>query len=286
MKIGAIEAGGTKFVCAVSDEQLTIVAREQIPTTTPAETMGAVISFFQKNPVDAMGIGSFGPIDVAVNSATYGYITATPKVGWRDYDFLGTMKKAFDIPYVWTTDVNVAAYGELKLGAGQGLKSCVYLTVGTGIGGGAVINGQLLHGFGHPEMGHMLIRHDPADTYQGHCPFHADCLEGLAAGPALEQRYQRKAQTLAGDDPAWTLEANYLAQACVDLTVTLSPEMIIFGGGVMKQQQLFPLIRQQFAQQLAGYVPTPAIDDYIVPVQLGDNAGITGCLLLAQEQLR
>ena len=281
---GAIEAGGTKFVCAVSDENMNILKRVKIPTTVPEETMAEVFKFFDENPVCAMGIGSFGPIDVNRKSETYGYITTTPKQGWANYDFLGDMKRHYDIPYVWTTDVNVAAYGELKRGAARGKESCVYLTVGTGVGGGGVINGQLLEGYGHPEMGHMLLRRHPEDKYEGKCPFHHDCLEGLCAGPAVEARHHGvKAYDIPKDDKDWEIEAYYLAQACMTYTLVLSPEKIIFGGGVSKQEQLFPMIRKSFKEQMNGYVKTPDLDDYIVLVELGDDAGITGCLLLAIE---
>lgn len=284
---GAIEAGGTKFICAVADEELNIVERISIPTELPAETMGKVISFFEKYQLVAMGIASFGPIDINSNSATYGYITNTPKVGWKNYDFLGTLQAKFDIPYAWTTDVNGAAYGELKKGAAKGAASCVYLTVGTGIGGGVVVNGQVLAGYGHPEIGHLIMRRHPEDKFGGKCPFHKDCLEGLASGPAIEQRQGGiKAYEIPQDNQAWKIEAYYLAQACVDLTVTLAPEKIVFGGGVSKQKQLFPLIRDSFKTQLNGYVPTPPLAEYIVPVALGDDAGITGCFLLAQEKER
>lgn len=284
-RYGAIEAGGTKFVCAVSDDSMKPLAQVKIPTTTPEETMAAVIEFFKENPADAIAIGSFGPIDVNPDSPTYGYITTTPKVGWANYPFLATMKKHFDVPYVWNTDVNVAAYGELKRGAAVGKKSCVYLTVGTGVGGGAVVDGKLLSGFGHPEMGHMLLRRYPGDDFAGICPYHHDCLEGLCCGPAVEKRVGAKAFTLKPDDPAWKLEAYYLAQACVDLTTILSPEMIIFGGGVSKQSQLFDMMRESFQKQMNGYLPTPKLDDYLVHVKLGDAAGITGCFLLAKEAL-
>lgn len=283
---GAIEAGGTKFVCAVADEELNVLERVSIKTTVPAETMADVFKFFEKYQTElvAIGIASFGPIDVNRKSETYGYITNTPKPGWKNYNFLGEMKKRFDVAYAWTTDVNGAAYGELKKGAAQGKDSCVYLTVGTGIGGGVVINGKVIEGYQHPEIGHIVMRRHPKDQYAGHCPFHHDCLEGLAAGPAIEARQGGvKAYDIPKDDEAWEIVAYYLAQACVDLTLILSPEKIIFGGGVSKQEQLFPMIRRSFAAQMKNYVSTPDLDDYIVHVQLGDDAGITGCLLLAKE---
>lgn len=290
VKYGAIEAGGTKFVCAVgtADENnhVTVEKRVKIPTTVPEETMVDVFAFFEENPVDAIGIASFGPIDINKSSATYGYITTTPKPGWANYDFLGEMKKRFAVPYGWTTDVNGAAYGELKCGAAKGLTSCLYLTVGTGVGGGAVVNGKILEGYGHPEMGHIIMRRHPDDHYEGHCPYHHDCLEGLTAGPAVEARQGGvKAYDIPEDDHAWDIEAYYLAQACVDFTTILSPEMIIFGGGVSHQEHLFPKIRASFAEQLNNYLKTPDLDKYIVHCALGDDAGITGCLLLARDAM-
>lgn len=283
--LGAIEAGGTKFVCAVSDNDLNNVKKMSIPTTTPEETFKKVFEFFDGYALDAIGIGSFGPIDVNKESKTYGYITTTPKDGWDHIDFIGQMKKRYDVPISWTTDVNAAAYGELKRGAATGKQSCLYLTVGTGIGGGAVVNGEVLEGFGHPEMGHILVRLHEKDTYEGNCPYHHNCLEGLAAGPAIEKRYNQKAQYLDKDSDAWDIEAYYLAQALVSYTLTLSPETIILGGGVMKQTQLFPLIRDHFTRLLNNYVNTPDLSDYIVSPKLKDDAGITGCLLLARNEL-
>lgn len=284
MWIGAIEAGGTKFVCAVSDENLQIEKRVTIPTTTPEETMQAVFDFFAPYELKAIGVGSFGPIDVNKSSDTYGYITSTPKVGWENYPFLATLKQVYPIPIAWTTDVNAAAYGELKAGAAKGKHSCLYITVGTGIGGGVISHNQIIQGFGHPELGHILVRRHPKDSYLGHCPYHHDCLEGLAAGPAIEQRFGQKAQDLPKDHLAWEIEAYYLAQAIMSYTLILSPEIIILGGGVMKQTQLYPLIYQQFKELLQDYVTTPELDRYIVACELEDNAGITGCLLLGKEE--
>lgn len=283
MYYGAIEAGGTKFVCAISLENLEIVERVSIPTTTPAETLKKVFEFFDSYDLLAIGIGSFGPIDVNPNSKTYGYVTTTPKLAWKNYDFLGAVKKRYGIPVSWTTDVNAAAFGELKQGAAKGLESCLYLTVGTGVGGGAVVKGQLLEGYGHPEMGHMLMRLHEEDTFNGSCPYHLNCLEGLVAGPAIEQRFGKKAYELGADHIAWKLEAYYLAQALMNYILILSPEKIVLGGGVMKQSQLFPLIREELKQLMNDYVAMPDLETFIVPPVLGDDAGITGCLLLAKQ---
>jgi len=285
MHYGAIEAGGTKFECAVSNEELEVIEKVSIPTTSPEETMKQVFSFFDLYQLSSIGIGSFGPIDVNQNSSTYGHITTTPKAGWSGFDFVGVIKNRYQIPVAWTTDVNAAAYGENKRGSAEGSSSCLYLTVGTGIGGGAVVNGQLLEGFSHPEMGHLLVRPHQDDTYKGNCPYHHDCLEGLASGPAIEKRYQKKGIELGDDLHVWELEAYYLAQALITYTLTLRPEKIILGGGVMKQKHLFPLIRSKFEDMLARYVETPDITTYIVPPLLGDHAAITGCLLLAKEAI-
>ncbi|WEG13378.1 ROK family protein [Pullulanibacillus sp. KACC 23026] len=283
MYYGAIEAGGTKFVCAISNQQFEIIERISIPTTTPTETLHLVFKFFDQFPLKSMGIGTFGPIDVNKNSGTYGFITTTPKAGWGYFDFLGAVKGRYNIPIAWTTDVNAAAYGEYKKGSAIDNKSCLYLTIGTGIGGGAIINGEILEGHGHAEMGHILVRQHPDDSYKGVCPYHNNCLEGLASGPAIEGRYGKKGYELEKNHKVWEMEAYYLAQILVDLTLTIRPEKIILGGGVMKQCQLYPLIRNEFANLMNNYVPTPDLNHYIVSPGLGDNAGIIGSLLLGAE---
>ncbi|MDO4670749.1 MAG: ROK family protein [Aerococcus sp.] len=283
---GAIEAGGTKFVCAVSDDNFNIVDRVSFPTTKPAETMMQTIQFFQKYDVKAIGVGSFGPIDVNPASETYGYITSTPKDGWRDYDFLGVLKEDIDVPMYWTTDVNAAAYGEYQVGAAKACQSCLYLTVGTGVGGGYVNDGTILEGFTHPEMGHILLTKAPDDPTPGCCPFHNDrCLEGLASGTAITARTGKKGVELDSDDQNWDHVADYLAQACMTFTLTLSPEKIILGGGVMKQPQLLPKIKEKLMAYMNGYSTMPAIESYIETPGLGDNAGVTGALYLAKVAL-
>ncbi|MBV6715642.1 ROK family protein [Paenibacillus chitinolyticus] len=287
--LGAIEAGGTKFVCAIGSEDGTVLERVSFPTTTPEETMGSVLSFFEGKGIEALGVGSFGPVDPNKKSPTYGYITTTPKPHWGNYNILGELKKHFDVPMEFDTDVNGAALGEATWGAAKGLESCLYITVGTGIGAGAVVGGKLVHGLTHPEMGHIFVRRNAEDTYEGKCPYHKDCLEGLAAGPAIEARWGVKGTELGTDHKAWELEADYLAQALMSYILILSPEKIIMGGGVMKQQQLFPLIHARLQELLNGYVQkeevAAGIADYVVYPQLGDNAGICGALALAARAL-
>ncbi|WP_370295641.1 ROK family protein [Rossellomorea marisflavi] len=281
--LGAIEAGGTKFVCAVGDEQGTIIDRVQIPTTLPEETIPKVIEFFSKHPVKAIGIGSFGPIDVNRESASYGNVTSTPKVGWKDYPFVQAIKDAIPVPVGFNTDVNAAALGEATFGAAKGLDSCLYITVGTGIGAGAVVQGNLLQGLSHPEMGHILIRRHEDDPYEGKCPYHKDCLEGLAAGPAIEARWGVKGDQLVDKGEVWEMEGYYIAQALMQYIVIISPKKIILGGGVMKQRQIFPIIYKHLEKMINGYVDLPPLEEYIVSPGLGDNAGITGSLMLAHE---
>lgn len=281
--LGAIEAGGTKFVCAVGDEKGNIAERIQIPTTVPADTIPKVIDFFKRYPIKAIGIGSFGPIDVNTESPTYGHITSTPKPGWRNFPFVQSLKAAFPVPVGFNTDVNAAALGETTLGAAKGLDSCLYITVGTGIGAGAVVQGKLLQGLTHPEMGHILVRRHPNDEYQGKCPYHHDCLEGLAAGPAIEDRWGETGVTLVDRAEVWDLEGYYLAQALMQYIVILSPKKIILGGGVMNQKHVFTSIYKYLPELIHGYVSLPELSDYIVSPGLGDNAGITGFLLLAYQ---
>lgn len=284
--LGGIEAGGTKFVCAVGDENGNITDQIQIPTTVPEETIPKVIAFFQKYPVKAIGIGSFGPVDVNQDSPTYGYITTTPKPGWRNYPFVQTIKDALSVPVGFNTDVNAAALGEATLGAAKGLDSCLYITVGTGIGAGAIVQGKLLQGQSHPEMGHILVRRHPDDQYQGKCPYHHDCLEGLAAGPAIEERWGEKGTQLASRMEVWEMEGYYLAQALMQYILILSPKKIILGGGVMHQKQVFSHVQKYLQEFLNGYVSLPELSSYIVRPGLGDQAGITGSLLLANQALQ
>jgi len=254
MRIGAIEAGGTKFVLGIGNEMGEILERVSIPTEEPNITMKRVIEYFKGKEIEALGIGCFGPIDPKKDSKTYGYITTTPKLKWNNYNILGELKKYFDIPISFDTDVNGAALGELTWGNAQGLKSSLYITIGTGIGAGAVAEGNMVHGLLHPEMGHIMVKRHKKDNYIGKCPYHRDCLEGLAAGPAIEERWGKKGHELPKNHEAWEMEAYYLAQALVNFILILSPEKIIMGGGVMKQDWLFPMIREEVKKQLNKYI--------------------------------
>lgn len=287
---GAIEAGGTKFVCGIGTGPDDLVTT-RFETTTPEETLAKAVAFFRERAgadLAAIGIASFGPVDLNPDSPTYGYITSTPKLAWQNYPIVKEIGTALKKRVAIDTDVNAAALGEHRWGAAQGLSDALYLTVGTGIGGGAIVNDRVVHGMLHPEMGHIRVPHDTArDPYGGNCPYHGDCLEGLACGPAMEQRWGIRAEQLPPEHPAWALEARYLALALCAWVCTISPKRIVLGGGVMQQAHLFPLIRRELAQLLNGYIRTAEItsglDDYVVPPLLGSRAGVLGALALAQE---
>jgi fructokinase len=288
---GGIEAGGTKFVCAVASGPEDIREEFRFPTTSPNETLQQTIAFFnnyqQKHgKLLGLGIASFGPLDLDPASPQYGYIKTTPKIGWENVDILGKIKNALDIPIGIDTDVNGAALGEWRWGAAKGLDTFIYLTIGTGIGGGGMVNGKLIHGMLHPEMGHIRVHHDwERDPFEGVCVFHGDCLEGLANGPAIEMRWRMRGEYLAVDHPAWDLESRYLANALVNYICILSPQLIILGGGVMQQSHLFPKVRAKVQELLNGYIKTDqiitTIEDYIVAPQLGRRAGVMGAVALA-----
>lgn len=290
---GGIEAGGTKFACAIGTGPDDLRAETRFPTTTPDETLGRAIRFFQaydEEELAGVGIASFGPVDPDPASPTFGHITTTPKPDWAHTDFAGRIRSALDVTVGFDTDVNGAALGEHRWGAAQGLDTFLYLTVGTGIGGGAMVNGRMLHGLIHPEMGHFYVPHDrERDPFPGSCPYHGDCLEGLAAGPALEARWGARGETLPDDHPAWELEAEYLALALVSFICILSPQRIIMGGGIMERERLFPAIRRRVQELLNGYVQAPAIleaiERYVVPPALGSRAGVLGAIALAQRAM-
>ena len=285
---GALEAGGTKMVLAVMDENGNTVRQESIPTKTPAETMPEMIAFFSVYAISSLGIGGFGPLNLDRNAAEYGHIMETPKLPWRHYPLLQAFQDALQVPVGLDTDVNAAALAEARLGAARGKESCLYVTVGTGIGGGVMIHGKPVHGLMHPEIGHISVSPVPEDPMpEGICPYHAHCLEGLASGPSIEKRWGISARDLPQGHPAWDIESAYLAQLCANAMLTFSPEMIILGGGVMQQKFLLPMIREKTLKLLNGYIAHPAVSEglehYIVTPGLDTRSGITGAWLLAME---
>ena len=290
---GAIEAGGTKFNCMIAHSPEDIIAETRIPTTTPQETLAAAIGFFQpyanRSELAALGIGTFGPVDLQPGSPTFGYITFTPKPGWSMTDFYSPLQRALGVPVAFETDVNAAAYGEHTwVEANRSLDPFVYITVGTGIGVGTMVNGRLLHGLLHSEAGHLLLPRDTdRDPFEGVCQFHGACLEGLASGTAMNQRWGQPAETLGDDHPAWQLEADYLALGIANLVLTLSPQRIVLGGGVMQRAGLLQKVQQKVQTVLNGYIHTPSIladiENYIVAPFLGTRSGMLGAIALAKD---
>lgn len=288
MILGALEAGGTKMVCALGDETGRISEQVSIPTTIPAETIPQIIDYFKDKKIESLGVASFGPIDLDKASPTYGYITSTPKKGWGDYNLLGELKAALNVPMGFDTDVNGSLLGEVTYGSSKGISDAVYITVGTGVGGGVMSGGNLVHGMLHPELGHMKMVPHPKDSFPGRCPFHKNCLEGMACGPAIGDRWGKPAKELYDNELVWEMEAYYIAQALANIIVILSPKRIILGGGVMHRMELFPLIREKTAENLNGYLKTKelaSMDEYIVPASLNDDQGIMGCIKLALDAL-
>jgi fructokinase len=292
---GGIEGGGTKFVCAVGSGPDNILAEVRFPTTTPQETLTQVIDFFKQQEINfgrlsSIGFACFGPLDPKLDSPTYGQILPTTKPNWTGADVVGMLRSAFEIPICFDTDVNGAALGESKWGNARGLDTFIYLTIGTGIGGGAYVEGKLLHGLIHPEMGHIPVPHDRSrDPFQGACPFHGDCFEGLACGVAIEKRWGQRGDTLPADHPAWDLEAEYVANALASYSYTLSPQRIIIGGGVGQLPHLLSRVRQRTQDLINGYIQSSFIleniESYIVPPGLGNRAGVLGALALAGQVL-
>ncbi|HSL27973.1 MAG TPA: ROK family protein [Anaerolineales bacterium] len=289
---GGIEAGGTKFVCVVASGPGHIVDEIRYGTGAPAETLDRAIRFFRRfveaGELHTVGVGAFGPLDLNRQSSTYGFITATPKPGWSNADVLGTLERGLNIKVALDTDVNAAALGEYTWGASQGCDPSLYLTIGTGIGGGYIKNGRSLLGLLHPEMGHVRIPHNrELDPFLGVCPFHGDCFEGLASGPAIEKRLGMPGSRVPEDDPFWELEADYIASALMNYILVLSPKKITLGGGVMQREFLFPRVRRRVRELLNGYVSSKVllekIDSYIVPPGLGNQSGSLGAIALAMQ---
>jgi fructokinase len=285
---GGVETGGSKWECALGTGPEDLRATETVPTTTPGETIDRVVAFFEREgPVDAIGIGSFGPLDGKVASPTWGHITTTPKPGWAHTDVGQEIRRRLSVPVVFDTDVNAAALGEHVWGAAQGLDTFCYITVGTGIGGGGMASGKLLHGLVHPEFGHMRIPHDrETDPFSGVCPYHGDCWEGLASGRAIEARWGRSPTELGADEAVWQLEARYLALGLVCVICILSPERIVLGGGVMHEPRLLPLIHREVSALMNGYLDHPSVGegiaDYVTLPRLGSRSGVLGGIALAR----
>jgi fructokinase len=295
--VGAIEAGGTKFICGLFDADFSdsakpsLLAKKSVATTTPEETLGESLKFLSTaaksegaGKLDGVGIGCFGPVDLRLSSPTWGYITSTPKSGWRNTEVAGWFRDRLDVPVAFDTDVNAAAYGEYLWGAAKGLKDFIYMTVGTGIGGGVFANGELVHGLCHPELGHVKIQRMPSDAFPGNCPYHRDCLEGMAAGPAIGERWKSKPEELGTSHEAWELEARYLAKAFAAYTFVLSPERILMGGGVGLRPGLAERVATYLGEELNGYIgplTDPArLAGYVARPHLGGDAGLFGAAAL------
>ncbi|MFC3928231.1 fructokinase ScrK [Streptococcus caprae] len=284
---GSLEAGGTKFICAVGNENFEVVERVQFPTTTPDETIAQTVAFFAKfENLAAIAVGSFGPIDIDPHSETYGYVTTTPKPYWSNADLIGPMEQALNVPIYFTTDVNSSAYGEAI--ARPGIEDVVYYTIGTGIGAGAYLNGEFIGSIGHTEMGHTYVAKHPGDAdFDGVCPFHKGCLEGLAAGPSLEARTGIRGENIGFDSDVWDKQAYYIAQAAIQATMMFRPEVIVFGGGVMAQDHMLKRVRDYFTDLLNGYLPVPDVEDYIVtPAVAGNGSATLGNFALAKKLVR
>lgn len=286
-KVG-IEAGGTKFIVAIFDNDYKIIDQINIKTTTPDETMGKVCKFLSNFSFNSIGIGCFGPIELDITNPKYGYITNTPKSSWIDFNIVGYLKEKFDVYIGFDTDVNAACLAEVKKGIAVDCSNVLYITIGTGIGGGIMSNGNLLHGLLHPEVGHVSLKRHPDDTFEGVCPYHSDCFEGLCSGPALFKRYGIPGEKLPIDHEAWKYQAYYIGQALANYILVLSPEMIILGGGVMQQQHLLKSIKLETQKALNGYVAseniTKYIDNYIVIPKLFPISGLVGACILGEKK--
>ncbi|KRM11701.1 fructokinase ScrK [Paucilactobacillus suebicus] len=286
MLLGSIEAGGTKFVCAVGDENFQVINRIEFKTTTPAETLQKAVDYFKQfTELKAISISSFGPIEIIKTSAKYGYITDTPKINWSNTDFLGFMKNNFNMPILWTTDVNGSAYGEYVT-ANEKIKSLTYYTIGTGVGAGTLINGKFLGETGHPEIGHIRLKRHPDDlNFPGICPYHGDCLEGLVCGPTFQARTGHRGEDVPLSDHVWDIMAYYVAQAALQTTLSILPEKIVFGGGVVSEQFL-DKVRYEYNQLMNDYIDVGDLENYITMPTVKNNGSATvGNFALARRKL-
>lgn len=291
MKFGAIDAGGKRFICGITDENGNTLEKMSFPTETPEKTIPSVLEFFKDKSISALGIGCFGPLDLNPNSLTYGYITSSPKEAWRNFDIVGVFKNSLNIPVYLDTNLNVGLLGEAKWGAAKDVKNAIYLTIGSGVGGGVMADRKIIHGLMHPEMGHIFVSRHPRDKFTGNCPFHGgNCLEGMASISAIEKRWDCPIEKLSSDHPAWQLEAYYIAHALVNYILVVSPEKIILGGEIMKHKHLFPTIRKAVIKLLNGYVQNDLIfkdiNDYIVSPDLGENSGFFGAAALCIKNFK
>ncbi len=286
MLYGGIETGGTKIICSILDEFGQLLDLLKFSTGLPDDAVKTITDYYMNSGIVSLGIGSFGPVDININSPNYGMILDTPKAGWKQYPFINRISERLKVPVVIDTDVNCACLGEMTYGAAKGVNTAVYITIGTGIGIGVGIGGETLKGMLHPEAGHILIRKNRKDVFEGVCPYHKDCFEGLAAGPAIEKRCGMPAYELPRENDVWKLEADYIAQAVTNYILVYSPEKIILGGGIMEQQHLFPMIREAVRKYMNGYIRTRQmedLEDYIVPAGLQGRQGIMGAYCLARR---
>lgn len=281
--IAGIELGGTKTVVAIGTAQGEIIEEFRFPTTSPDETLGTAINWLgERGTPERIGIAAFGPVGIVPGRANYGSILATPKAGWADFSLTGILSDAFPgCGLILDTDVNAAVLAEAKIGAAAGLDDVAYITVGTGIGGGILSGGHLIHGALHPEFGHLKVPRAPGDDFKGVCPFHTDCLEGLASGPSVAGRWGKPAHELPADHPAWEMQAWYLAHGILSLLAIVSPSRVIVGGGVSQVAELHEKINALLMEIAAGYFPPVQLPDYVVSPALGQEAGIRGAFLLA-----
>lgn len=287
MRIGALETGGTEMVMAIGNEWGEIIEKDTIPTEKPEVTMPQIISYFRKWDIDKLGIGTFGPVCLDKRSQKYGYILETPKLAWRNYDILGELENGLHVPCYLDTDVNAAALGEATWGNASDVRNSIYIRVGTGIGAGIIVDRKPVHGLRHPEAGHVFVKRYETDMFLGSCPYHQDCLEGMASKQAVEGRWGKRVKELQDREEVWKLEAYYLAQAVVDYILILSPQRVILGGEVMHQQGLIQRVRQEVKRLLAGYICMSELEDmehFIVLSKLRDNQGIMGCIQLTQME--
>lgn len=285
---GAIEAGGTKMICAISDEDLNIVDQIQFPTTLPEENTEEMIDFFgkYKENLKAIGLGTFGPVDINPKSKTYGHILNTPKKGWQNFDFVGALENGLNVDVSLTTDVNAAAYGELKEGAGKGKNSLAYYTFGTGVGGGVIQNRDFVGARGHQELGHMIVNKHPEDKFGGICYAHGSCLEGLASGPSIEKRFGIPGKDLPIEDKFWDIEAYYIGQCVYNTVLSFNPEVIVLGGGVIQKDGLIEKVRENYKKLMNDYIHVENIGQYIVKPERNGKSAIIGALLLAKDKAR